>query len=334
MEAGPAVYRALRNNVEKLCEQLDELENRQEVLLASIGTHRGFLSEADLVAQALGGRSGDGCQVAERPRSSLAAVRATMRKLPGYRAKCNRAKAAMAACEGQLGRLQLRVEKLRVASTAAALAEDAGVGGGAQQAALVPLREIGLFAFRVAYRGGVAVRRSPALEAPSTGEVLPCGTVFWAEERLCPVGSSGQTVFVRLPPTPDHLVVEGGGARGWVFEAKQSKSGERQTILERVSMREAQRLLGEDMSSQSLSSRILSQASPPPQPEPPQPAAADGSLHDEAAGAMAPPPPPPPPPPPLMAEQHDLAGGGIAAAHYASPYQSEEPLDSDLYDAL
>ena len=81
MEAGPAVYRALRNNVEKLCEQLDELENRQEVLLASIGTHRGFLSEADLVAQALGGRSGDGCQVAERPRSSLAAVRATMRKL-------------------------------------------------------------------------------------------------------------------------------------------------------------------------------------------------------------------------------------------------------------
>ena len=50
--------------------------------------------------------------------------------------------------------------------------------------------------------------------------------------------------------------------------------------------------------------------------------------------SMAPPPPPPPPPPPLMAEQHDLAGGGIAAAHYASPYQSEEPLDSDLYDAL
>jgi hypothetical protein len=374
-----AVSSALRLNVEQLCAQLDELENKQEALLASIGAHREFLSESDLVAQAIGepttttttissssnstssSRGGDAEDraAARRSRSSLAAVRATMRKLPAYRAKCVRAKATMGACEQQLERLQLRVEKLRIAATASAAA--AGDGGGPP--ALPPMREMGNFAYRVVYRGGVAVRSAPALDAPTTGEVLSYGDVFWAEERQCPAGSDGRTIFVRLPAAPGRTVVAadppssaggagGGGdgaggvpmSRGWVFEAKpptpQTKN-ERQAILERVSPREAQRLLGED-------------ASPQPSPDllgmpPPPPGSAGDLMYADAAFEM--------PPPAVGAEyqlhhqlqqqqqqqheeqlwlqqQQEQQQQHMGMGDVGVGYDREEPLDSDLYDAL
>ena len=295
MEAGPAVYHALRSNVELLCLQLSELEAKQEALLESIGKHRRFLNESDLVAQALGESRIDienEYFTSPRATSSLAVIRTTMRKLPSYHDKCTRAKATMASCESHLKQLQRRVEKLRIASTAAAATFDASSSpltqplassllqtnqGHEQRHLPLPLREVGTFAYRVVYRGGVAIRRNPMLDSPSTGDILPHGAVFWASERLCPVGSTGEIVFVRLCPAYGQPMIRGHnditgrtsdeGApyhRGWVFEAKTMQAkGESVPILERISTREAQRLLGEDQdrgpstSPPSLPSRLL-----------------------------------------------------------------------------
>ena len=76
-------------------------------------------------------------------------------------------------------------------------------GGGA------PFRELGAFAYRVCYKGGVSVRSAPDFGAAPTGELLPWGRVLWASERLAHAG--GETVFVRLDGA---RAGGGGGARG------------------------------------------------------------------------------------------------------------------------
>ncbi|CAM9332166.1 unnamed protein product [Discosporangium mesarthrocarpum] len=88
------------------------------------------------------------------------------------------------------------------AAAAAPAADGAGEGGanawaeGDLEEGAPPFRERGDLAYRVCYRGGVAIRSWPEVSAPSVGKVLECGEGIWATERLGRVGE--EEVYVRL----------------------------------------------------------------------------------------------------------------------------------------
>ena len=65
-------------------------------------------------------------------------------------------------------------------------------------------RESGKFAYRVCYRGGIAVRSEANVDATLTGSVIQWNQVFWGVERYAPVGSD--VIFVRLEEPSHHLL--------------------------------------------------------------------------------------------------------------------------------
>jgi len=70
-----------------------------------------------------------------------------------------------------------------------------------------PYREVGEFWYQVIYRGGVAVRQGPALQAPTNGQVLAHRQVVLVTERRRFPGD--ETVYLRLSDNA-----------GWAFESK------------------------------------------------------------------------------------------------------------------
>ncbi|CAM9707009.1 unnamed protein product [Choristocarpus tenellus] len=79
-----------------------------------------------------------------------------------------------------------------------------------------PFREQGDLAYKVCYKGGVAIRSRPDVAAPSVGEVLEWGEGIWASERMARIGE--EEIYVRLRD-----------GRGWVFEWRGNVK-----VLERV----------------------------------------------------------------------------------------------------
>ena len=244
MEIGLGLEAALRLNLERVVTEVDDLQRRQAALLATADS---VLDPDSLAPQ-------------------LQSARQALAKVSSYRGRCLALARATEAAERRALALERRAVALRVGSVALA-SQQQGAGPSAElQAAAAAVAaaaaaggcffEEGRFFFRVAYRGGVSVRRGPSLDAPRLGPVLPCGALFEGRERRAPPGEGG-TVFVRLVRSPTAAVeaavastgghsgdAEGGRllpgeggevvgpaeAEEWVFEAKHETP-----ILERIS---------------------------------------------------------------------------------------------------
>lgn len=180
----------MQASVRRIALDLNQIKQRQALLMEALEENNRNLEQTG-------------------PESPLGNVRATMCQLPGYQDKARDITRTMITIYTRMKKLQKRVARLRAAVPAT-----------------TAYRESGKFAYRVCYRGGIAVRSEANVDSTLTGSVIRWNQVFWGVERYAPVGSD--MIFVRLEEPV-----------GWVFETKNQLE-----ILERITELRARRLLG------------------------------------------------------------------------------------------